>query len=106
MLTPCVTPLYFFFFFFCPFFFCPFSRPPGFLCLSFFFFTHTHINPHALYFISNMESRSAFALAAIFRDTVSGDPTYSDPCSISRSNSARCIGGQPRSAPIRSRMTL
>jgi hypothetical protein len=42
---------------------------------------------------------------AVLRATVSGEPTYSEPAAISRSNSARLGGGQPRSAPIRFRMT-
>jgi hypothetical protein len=42
---------------------------------------------------------------AVLRATVSGEPTYSEPAAISRSNSARLVGGQPRSAPIRFRMT-
>jgi hypothetical protein len=29
--------------------------------------------------MSNLEMPSAFAVAAILRDTVSGDPTYNDP---------------------------
>ena len=59
----------------------------------------------ALYLRSKREAPSTWTVAAIFRATVSGEPTYSDPTAISRSYSARLVGGQPRSEPMRLRMT-
>jgi len=59
----------------------------------------------ALYLKSNRTAPSPRTVAAIFRATVSGDPTYSDLSAISRSYSARLVGGQPRSDPIRFRIT-
>ncbi len=40
-------------------------------------------NGPALYLRSKRVAPTAFSVAAILRATVSGDPTYSEPCSIS-----------------------
>ena len=42
----------------------------------------------------------------IFCATVSGEPIYSEPWSISWSKCSRCIGGHPRLRPIRSKFVL
>ena len=59
----------------------------------------------ALYLRAKRDAPRARTVAAILRATVSAEPTYSEPTSISRSNSARLVGPQPRSAPMRFRIT-
>jgi hypothetical protein len=56
-------------------------------------------------FESKREAPRPRTVAAIFLATISGEPTHNEPTATSRSNSAGVVGGQPRSDPIRLRIT-